>query len=349
MPGITSTLRTPRARVALVGAAVAVAAVAAWGGPGGSDTVDASDAAVAAYVRSHRLDLGAPGIATVVVRAGAATVAATGDATPDTPFVIGSATKSFTALAVLQLAEAGRVRLDEPAVDYLPDFATSDPTVSNRITVRQLLSHTSGLPTAAGTDPLARPETTLHRQVLALRATTAAPAGAFAYSNANYEVLGDLIEHVTGTSYARYLQTHVLAPLDMTHTYTDLDSARAHGLQQGHRIWFGVGIDAGYWYRADFLPAGFLVSTAGDLGHYLSALLNGGTYQGRSVFVRRGRPSPHHAHHTGQPVGNPGRVRLRLVPAPRGRPATRDRPRDHPEQPRRPRAGPGPAGRRRSA
>jgi CubicO group peptidase (beta-lactamase class C family) len=288
MSDFMAALRTRKARVLMVVVAGAVAVVAARGGPGGPSTADPSDAAALDYVRSHRLDLGAPGIAAVVVRAGTATVGAAGDATPDTPFVIGSATKSFTALAVLQLVEAGRLRLDEPAVHYVPDFATSDHTVSDRITVRQLLSHTSGLSTAAGTEPLAGPETTLHRQVLALHSTKAGPAGRFAYSNANYEVLGDLIEHVTGTSYAQYLQTHVLAPLGMTHTYTDLASARAHGLPEGHRIWFGVPVGAGYWYRADFLPAGFLVTTAGDLGHYLSALLDGGRYQGRSVLSAAG-------------------------------------------------------------
>jgi CubicO group peptidase (beta-lactamase class C family) len=223
-----------------------------------------------------------------IVRTEGVTFGAAGDATPDTPFVLGSATKSFTALAVLQLVEARRVDLDTPAVHYVPDFTTSNPAVSERITVRQLLSHTSGLSTTAGTDPLAGPETTLHRQVLALRSVAAAPAGVFAYSNANYEVLGDVIEHATGGTYAQYLQTHVLTPLGMTHTYTDLATARAHGLPQGHKIWFGLGVGDGYWYRADFLPAGFLVSTVGDLSHYLSALLDGGRYQGRSVLSAAG-------------------------------------------------------------
>ena len=74
----------------------------------------------------------------------------------------------------------------------------------------------------------------------------------------------------------------------MTHTYTDLATARAHGLGEGHRIWYGVPVDDGYWYRADFLPSGFLVSTVGDLGHYLSALLDGGRYHGRSVLSAAG-------------------------------------------------------------
>jgi CubicO group peptidase (beta-lactamase class C family) len=180
------------------------------------------------------------------------------------------------------------VRLDDAAVHYVPDFTTSDRSAPDRITLRQLLTHTSGLSTAAGVDPLGRPETTLHQQVLALHSAVAAPQGTFTYSNANYEVLGDVIEHVSGTGYAQYLRTHVLAPLAMTHTYTDLAAARAHGLGAGHRISFGVGLGDGYWYRADFLPAGFLVSTTADLAHYLSALLDGGRYRGRSILSTAG-------------------------------------------------------------
>jgi CubicO group peptidase (beta-lactamase class C family) len=288
MRNVVTTLRTRKARALLLAGAAAVAVIAAWGGPSATPAGDPSAASALDYVRSHRLDLGAPGLAVGIVRPDGVTLGAAGDVTADTPFVIGSATKSFTALAVLQLAEAGRVALDTPAVHYVPDFATSNPAVSNRITVRQLLSHTSGLSTAAGTDPLAEPETTLHRQVLALHAVVAATGSTFAYSNANYEVLGDVIEHVTGGSYGQYVQAHVLTPLGMTHTYTDLPTARAHGLREGHRIWFGVGVGDGYWFRPDFLPSGFLVSTVGDLSHYLSAMLDGGRYNGRTVLSAAG-------------------------------------------------------------
>jgi CubicO group peptidase (beta-lactamase class C family) len=71
----------------------------------------------------------------------------------------------------------------------------------------------------------------------------------------------------------------------MTHSFTDLPSARAGGLRPGHRLWFGVAVEDGVYYRPDFLPAGFLVSTAGDLGHYLTALLDGGSYRGTSVLA----------------------------------------------------------------
>src|SRR4051794_1412931 len=185
MRNVLTTLRTRKARRLLLGGAVAVAVLAAWGGPGSTPPGDPSGAAAVDYVRSHRLDLGAPGLAVGIVRPDGVTLGATGDVSADTPFVLGSATKSFTALAVLQLAEAGRLTLDTPAVHYVPDFGTSNPAISDRITVRQLLSHTSGISTTAGTDPLAGPETTLHRQGLALRALGAPPPRTFSHSEPN--------------------------------------------------------------------------------------------------------------------------------------------------------------------
>ena len=77
--------------------------------------------------------------------------------TAQTPFVIGSMTKSFTALAIMQLVEAGKVQLDVPVQRYLPWFRVADPTASSRITVRNLLNQTSGIPTSAGVAFLTEP------------------------------------------------------------------------------------------------------------------------------------------------------------------------------------------------
>lgn len=279
--------RLPKRTLLLV-AALVIAAVAAFGPGGTSSNGKPSPARAMSYVTGHRLDLGAPGIAVGVVSRAGMRTQASGNVDVDTPMVVGSVTKSFTALAVMQLVEVKKLDLDQPVVHYLTDFATADPGYSNQITVRELLSQTSGIPTAAGVDPLFGPETTLTRQVAALRTVHSVRPGDFAYSNMNYEILGELIERVSGQSYAAYLHAHVLGPLDMTHTYTDLASAKAGGLETGHRIWFGVGVSTGIYYRSDFLPAGFLVSTVVDLDHYLTAMLNGGRYHGHSVLSPAG-------------------------------------------------------------
>src|SRR5664279_5700470 len=104
--------RINKKRAAALSTVVVVAAVATFGPSGGGGPSGHSAADVESYVRHQRRDSGAPGIAVGVVRGSSTSTAATGDVRPDTPFVIGSVTKSFTALAVMQLVEAGRVRLD---------------------------------------------------------------------------------------------------------------------------------------------------------------------------------------------------------------------------------------------
>lgn len=99
--------------------------------------------------------------------------------TPQTPFVLGSLSKSFTALAIMQLAQAGTLDINAPVRRYLPWFRLANGQHAAPITIRQLLIQTSGIPTAAGIDPLRGPITTLEAQVHALaRVHGATPGGA---------------------------------------------------------------------------------------------------------------------------------------------------------------------------
>jgi CubicO group peptidase (beta-lactamase class C family) len=115
-------MRMSRKKLLLISAAFAIAAVAALGPGGGGSGGAPSSAKALSYVTGHRLDLGAPGIAVGVVTDKGMSTASAGDVTVDTPIPVGSVTKSFTALAVMQLAEAGKLKLDEPVVRYLPTF-----------------------------------------------------------------------------------------------------------------------------------------------------------------------------------------------------------------------------------
>lgn len=134
-----------------------------------------------------------------------------------TSFHAFSTTKTFTAVAVMQLVEQGKVDLKTNIQDYLPEYAFSKP-----ITVRQLLSHQSGL---ANPIPLKwvhvatkhdafDPEVFANRIILDNLTVKRKPGSKFAYSNLNYIVLGQLIEAVTGTSYADYITQNVLARLE---------------------------------------------------------------------------------------------------------------------------------------
>ena len=263
--------------------------------------------AVDSFIQSQMSDAHLPGLALGIVHDGVIShLAGFGRAdasgrpvTADTPFIVGSVSKSFTALAVMQLVEAGAADLDASAKTYVPDFGLKDAGDSDRITVRQLLNQTSGIPTAAGIDPLTGPVTSLADQVHALAPVVpqSAPGAAYAYSNANYEVLGRLVELVSGQTYSDYLQQHVFGPLGMTHSFASLEPARTAGLAGGCPIWFGLAqcLTPGTGYRPDFVPAGFVISTASDMSRYMLAQLDGGSYAGQSLLSPAGVAEMHTA------------------------------------------------------
>jgi CubicO group peptidase (beta-lactamase class C family) len=215
--------------------------------------------------------------------------------TAQTPFVIGSMTKSFTALAIMQLVEAGKVQLDVPVQRYLPWFRVADPTASSRITVRNLLNQTSGIPTSAGVAFLTEPPGTLERQVRDLsKVALTQPVGkTFQYSNSNYATLGLIIEAASGQAYGTYVQQHILAPLQMSHSFVTEQDARRGGLAQGYHWLFGYPFPVNEPYRLDMLPAGWLSSTTEDMSHYLIAQLNGGHYGSVTVLSPAGIATLH--------------------------------------------------------
>jgi CubicO group peptidase (beta-lactamase class C family) len=213
---------------------------------------------------------------------------------PQTPFVIGSLTKSFTALAAMQLVEAGQVELDAPVQQYLPWFRVADPEASAQITVRHLLNQNSGLPQMPGMLNLAdfdsSPDAT-ERQMRELSTLELArPVGSeFEYSNLNYNLLGLIIEAASGESYADYIQHHIFDPLAMNHSYTSQAAARQDGLAVGHRLWFGFPFAVpNLPLPGGSLPSGQLISSSEDMGHYLIAHLNEGRYGGGQVLSGAG-------------------------------------------------------------
>lgn len=150
--------------------------------------------------------------------------------TLDTRFRIASISKTFTATGILQLRDAGKLRLDDPASQYL-DWFDLRYGKAPEITIRNLLTHTSGLPrdsvNAMWTDCQA-PDWDEFIAQIRLRQPTRAPYENYAYSNLGYSLLGGIISVVSGQSWSDYLQRHVLQPLGMTETYPvpDADDAQ---------------------------------------------------------------------------------------------------------------------------
>jgi len=162
--------------------------------------------------------------------------------TPQTPFILGSVSKSFTAMAVMQLLEQGRLELNAPVQRYLPWFRVADVQASAQITIRDLLTHTSGLPSSAGKRFLDDGDTSraaLERHVRAL-ATIALdrPVGqSFEYCNANYTVLGLVVQAVSGEPYEQYIQGHIFSPLAATNSPSDALKRKAISLACLERSW----------------------------------------------------------------------------------------------------------------
>ncbi len=247
---------------------------------------------VDAYVEQQMRRLSIPGVSLAIVEGdqivhqrGFGYAGPDGEApSPQTPFLIGSLTKSFTALAVMQLVEAGKIVLDAPIQRYLPWFRVADPHASAQITVRHLLNQTSGLSTSSGWIPLSDFDTSpdaAERQARALSTLELThPVGSgFAYSNSNYNLLGLIIEAASGEMYADYIQNNIFIPLDMRHSYTSQADAKKNGLAVGHQYWFWLPIAApDLPIPQGSLPSGQLISSSEDMAHYMIALLNGGRY-----------------------------------------------------------------------
>lgn len=256
----------------------------ALGGVGSAQSFDV--AAIEAFVTAQMARHALPGVAIAITEGDRRIYSnAWGSAgggrplTPDTPMYIGSTSKSFTALAVAQLAEQGRLELDAPVVRYLPEFTLADPEAARRVTVRQLLHHASGLSDLQYLEVGHLPDrATIAEGVRDLhRARPVAPPGSrFYYFNPGYTVLGHIVEQVSGQPYEDYLRAHVLEPLAMHATFTDAASAQQAGLAQGHSLMFGFNLPRAQPFRHYGLPAGYLISTANDMANYLIAMKGGG-------------------------------------------------------------------------
>ena len=219
--------------------------------------------------------------------------------TPQTPFIICSLTKSFTALAVMQLVETGKIELDAPVQLYLPWFTLADPQAAAQITVRHLLVQSSGLSQATGWKTMVNfddsPDASgkQARQLATFRPNR--PAGsAFEYSNTNYNLLGLIIEAASGEKYADYVQNHIFDPLDMTHTYTSKAVAKQNGMSTGYMSWFGIPMAVpDLPTPSGSLAAGQLISSSEDMAHYLIAQLNGGRYKDAQILSPEGIAEMH--------------------------------------------------------
>jgi len=282
----------------------------------------ADRAALDAYLSRLTASGTPPGLSVVIVRNGQIAYSrafglADGPgrvmATPDTVYHWWSMTKIPTAMAIVQLKEQGRLRLDDDVTKHLPWFEVSYPSRARpAITLRHLLQHTSGLPDTIPAmigwvhyDDSVRNQTeVVKRQLPAFKRLKSAPGSRAAYSNLNYMVLGAVIEAASGDTYESYVTKNILQPLGMSrtafvytpglaghaaagtlpvvHYYTPLlpillDARALISQRQGKLFWLNrVYIDA--------TPSTGLIGSAPDVARLMLAYLNGGELEGGRIL-----------------------------------------------------------------
>ncbi len=216
--------------------------------------------------------------------AGAGDLATGSPVPPDGRVRIGSNTKTFTAVVVLQLVGEGKVGLDAPVDAYLPGLVRGDGIDGRDITVRQLLQHTSGLPEYGDhiDDDEIRHRYAEPRDLLDIALkypATSAPGARWAYSNTDYIVAGMLVERVTGRPLAEEIGRRIIAPLGLHDTYWpvpgDMTIQGPHPLGYHRNPADGplrefTGMDPSWGWAA-----GQLISTGDDLDRFFTALLGG--------------------------------------------------------------------------
>jgi CubicO group peptidase (beta-lactamase class C family) len=259
------------------------------------------EAIAAQFVKEHRL----PGAAVGIVHEGRlvwsrgvgfANAGRRRTADPRTLYRIASITKTFTATLVMQLRDEGKLSLDDPTVAYLPELkkARSGFGPVETVTLRRLLSHESGLQSEPpGTDwSLVRYENEAARNLARAKeiATTVSPNSQWKYSNLGYQLLGEVVARVAGSTYPRVLRSRLLTPLRMTATTLDPVPARLRARR-------AVGYEPRFLSdelepapRDDakiFTAEGGLWSCVDDLARWISCQFTGTAPGGRRLLAER--------------------------------------------------------------
>lgn len=272
-------------------------------------TVDVTrepDGAAAGQVEAHLRPLVAggtvPGVAYAVIAPGGQ---ATGQVTrsgsqllgPHMMMEIGSVTKVFTALLLADMAERGEVGLDDPIARHLPAAVAQACPAAAQITLRQLATHTSGLPRIPRNlipmalrhpaDPYAG--YTAEHLYQALRKARAAASAPYRYSNYGFGLLGHLLSYTARRPFGELIADRVTRPLGLTDTSTSVPDG--HTAAVGHR----GGREVPHWHLDALAGAGALNSTASDLARFLNANLHPQTNPIRSVIETIQHPHPNPA------------------------------------------------------
>ncbi|MFC3492995.1 serine hydrolase domain-containing protein [Glycomyces rhizosphaerae] len=262
-------------RIAAAALAATAAVTLAVPGAAAAPATDLTPASIDAYMTDLREATGVPGIS-VVVTHGDQIVHAAGyghdsngdELTEDSPMRVASVSKSFTAMAVMILAEEGAIALDEPVADQLPGFAMADPR-AGEVTVRQLVNQTSGF--SDTTIDVVELEDAISLEDYVARmaddSLAADPGTDWEYANPNFNVAARLVEVASGRSFADFMEERVFAPLGMEHSATRDETVRpALGYNNLFGLWLPREEAPGF---LDDSGSGGIITSAADMGQWL--------------------------------------------------------------------------------
>ncbi|MDA0632137.1 serine hydrolase [Nonomuraea sp. MCN248] len=262
-------------KMRLVTLALGAGLVLAPAVPASASTAELESAAIDAYLTRAWESTALPGLSAVVTHqgkvvhaAGYGRDAAGKPVTEDTPMRVASLSKSFTAMAVMTLVEDGKLALDEPVAERLPDFRMADPR-AKEITVRQLLDQTSGISDSTVDLRAAESAPSLAGYVAALGdgKLAADPGTRWTYSNANYETAARLVEVAGGRRFGDYLKERVFEPLGMSASAVGDPAVRpADGFNSLFGVWVPRSELRDFSYGGG---SGSVVTNARDMGKWL--------------------------------------------------------------------------------
>ncbi|GLC26839.1 serine hydrolase domain-containing protein [Roseisolibacter agri] len=274
------------AACALLAAAPSVA-TAQFADPERLAKLSAAFPAIDSLLRGHAERTFVPGIAYGIIvdgrlvhvgTAGLRELSSRSPVDTGTVFRIASMTKSFTALSILQLRDAGKLALDDPAERYVPElkglrYPTAD---SPKLTIRHLLTHSEGFPedNPWGDQQLAASEAELSRLMRSGIPFSTAPGTAYEYSNFGFAILGRIVANVSGMPYTRYVTERVLRPLGMRSTWMEARAVPPQRLAHGYRRQDDQWLEEPALPDGSFGPMGGMLTSVSDLSRWVGFMLD---------------------------------------------------------------------------
>ena len=251
------------------------------------------------YIDNARVEWNIPGLAIALIKDGKVIyekgfgvkeLGKEGKVDENTLFSVASNTKAFTALAVGLLVQQGKLSWDEPVVTYLPNFEMYDAEVTRKITLRDFLSHKSGLGLWAG--DLTWWESNYSRDEVIRRIRFQIPKAdlhqKYMYSNLGYLVAGEVVAKVSGMTYDEFIKINLFEPLEMKRSRTTVRGfSKIENIAIPHSVIDGELSVIGQMNVDNCAPAAAVVSSVEDLSHWVEMQLAKGVYNGKRIADER--------------------------------------------------------------